>query len=88
MSTLPAQLTAEVDNNIPISYPDIYVWICNKGLSQVSQLIKGVWDSTPGGDLLERKTLNDFSKEYGRYLVEKFKKYKRKLRTAQQLVQE
>ena len=87
MSALPAQLTTtEADSNVPISYPDIYVWICNKRLSHVSQLIKTIWDSTPGGDPLQRKTLNDFVKEYGRYLLERFKRYKRKLRTAQQLV--
>ncbi len=87
LSALPAQLSAtDADSAVPISYPDIYVWICNKNLSKISHLIKTIWDGTPGGDLLEQKTLNDFVREYTRFLTEKFRKYKRKLRFAQQFV--
>jgi hypothetical protein len=86
MSALPAQITStEADTSIPISYSDIYVWISNKGLNQVMLLVKSIWDAT-AADALEKKSLDDFARVYCRFMVDRFKKYKRKLRTAQHLV--
>lgn len=86
-STLPAQLIGtETNSDIPVAYSDIYVWLCNKGVSKMAELVKHVWNVTPGGDMLQRKLLDDFCQQYTRYLTEQFKRYKTRLRGVQLLV--
>jgi len=84
---LPEQLvgTATKDE-IPVAYSDIYIWICNKRVNKMGEIIKHIWNLTKGGDMLERKTLDDYCKEYTRYLIDQFKRYKGRLRAVQSLV--
>eukprot|EP00826_Nyctotherus_ovalis_P045858 TRINITY_DN5111_c0_g4_i3.p1 TRINITY_DN5111_c0_g4~~TRINITY_DN5111_c0_g4_i3.p1 ORF type:complete len:181 (-),score=0.45 TRINITY_DN5111_c0_g4_i3:614-1156(-) len=86
-STFPAQLIGtETNSEIPVAYSDIYVWLCNKGVNKMAELVKHIWNVTKGGDMLQRKLLDDFCQEYTRYLTEQFKRYKTRLRGVQLLV--